>query len=1682
MIKKLPKIFNLKDISVLKWSACQKGILIILLHLGWASGAHASIGNSYSDKGLNNLTSLELSTKPPKIVKAYNITDASTEGKSCFPTKGKGVIFQRADGCKGYHHIWRVHNELKMTEYDNGTATIVGSVIDNHGKIGHVSVALYDKQNHGSTWNAKCYVDGISDPRLLYQSFNGTIKVGSNSYSIEKKLSEKHFIVADGAGFEPGQFGFGAWTGGTFGGCTEWFGNLTPIDDDCDLTVDAGDDIITCNPEEVVLTANVNHAAQCNEIISSYKIIDSNTEKGCFTADPGVIFQKGGNCKGIDYIWRATENLILNEYADDTATISGNVIDQNGRIGIVDIKLTHKEHSGNTWNASCYLDGISGPETFYRSFYGTITADGIPVTVGTRFNAHYILAQGAGFDNNQYGLGAWTGGAFGECTEWFGNLVPIEIENPTQEVTYLWSTGETTQSISVTEAGEYTVTVTDCEGCTVSDTVNVEVNEVVANAGADVSINVGESTTLTATGGGTYIWSTGETTASITVSPDETTTYSVMVTSDKGECTDADEVIVSVDCALEVDLGEDLEFCEVTETTLTATISNIPVLPSIIASYNITDADTTTGICAYAHGNEQGVILQRGNPTFPVTGKYNAWKVKDELILNEYDNGTAKINGTVIDENGNIGFVDMLLFDKQNQGKSWSAKCYENGLVGPRNFYQSFHGTITVNGVAYTVEPKKSGHHFVLAEGASLEPNQFGFGAWTAGSFGHGGEWFGNLEPIEIEDCSDVTYLWSTGETTPSITVSEAGEYSVTINACNGCEATDEMVITFIEPKAYVMEGGADFCIDGEADYLTDNTINISGDIIGTNNTFVITDLDGNILGLPATLEEVKEINFDAAGTGTCLVWNLAFEDGLKGAKMGANANDLEGCFKLSNPIEVIRNQAPIADAGDDVTICAGEEVILTATGGETYLWSNGETTASITVDPMSNTIYSVTVTSAEGCQATDEVEVKVNTKVEADAGDDVAICAGEEAMLTATGGETYLWSTGETTASITVDPMSNTIYSVTVTSAEGCEAIDEVEVKVNAKVEANAGEDVNICFGEEVMLTATGGGSYVWNTGEQTSSILVSPIITTTYSVNVVSDEGCLATDEVTVTVNKVVTADAGEDVTICTGEEVKLTATGGETYLWSTGETTASIEVAPIDNTVYSVTVTSAEGCEATDEVMVNVTEKVVIGDFVWLDENRNGLQDDGDTGINDIKVTLYNCNGGEVASTRTAENAEGESGAYSFEVCPNSGEYYVVFGDIPEGTEFTSSNSGNENDLDSNANENGRTACFEVNDKDNPTIDGGLVEICNISIDAGEDVSICSDETIQITAQLLENTEECPSVCVYPIKDQERCSGALGNYEIFLMSTSGSITDAKFKASEQKFVRYDDNSARYTATATNGLDEIKIDALFTGYTTNTPIGSPKTNQCQEYDTSNWEYWTTWTGTVTSENHGVFNLSVMGAAFQMGEGADVMRTGFGASGWFYADGGDGFYVSGDVNVTVDPCVENGVSYKWTTEDGNIVGNANQKTISVNEPGTYVVEAINCIDCFTTDTITVTNADCSDSSKSPITPVIATVFPIPVESGGRLTIEFGLPNSSNDDEGFKVASLKATVDFPDRTEDVTMMMYDMTGRVINIPKTFKIVNGKAVIYLDIDYLAPGKYILRAQGPNWSNAKNILVK
>ena len=137
-------------------------------------------------------------------------------------------------------------------------------------------------------------------------------------------------------------------------------------------------------------------------------------------------------------------------------------------------------------------------------------------------------------------------------------------------------------------------------------------------------------------------------------------------------------------------------------------------------------------------------------------------------------------------------------------------------------------------------------------------------------------------------------------------------------------DLSNSITVNRNKTEAGTISGGPfEFDVDGEPDMVSGITLD-NAEASGTNNTWVITDADGNILGLPPTLEAVESVNFDGAGAGVCLIWYLRYEDGLQGAEMGMNANDLEGCFDLSNSITVTRNQVANAGAieGGPYTFC----------------------------------------------------------------------------------------------------------------------------------------------------------------------------------------------------------------------------------------------------------------------------------------------------------------------------------------------------------------------------------------------------------------------------------------------------------------------------------------------------------------------------------------------------------------------------------------------------------------------------------------------------------------------------------------------------------------------------------------------------------------------------------------
>lgn len=292
------------------------------------------------------------------------------------------------------------------------------------------------------------------------------------------------------------------------------------------------------------------------------------------------------------------------------------------------------------------------------------------------------------------------------------------------------------------------------------------------------------------------------------------------------------------------------------------------------------------------------------------------------------------------------------------------------------------------------------------------------------------------------------------------------------------------------------------------------------------------------------------------------------------------------GCT-ATDQVVVVVNRAT-ASAGADRSICRGDSTNLQASGGGAYLWSNGKTSPFIKVSPISDQIYQVTV-SNNNCTATASVKVTVNPLPLANAGADTSVCAGQSAMLTASGGSTYKWSNNAKLSSIIVTPASTETFTVTVTAPNGCEATDQLTVTVRPLPIANAGPDLSICAKQSAVLNASGGNTYKWSNNATTSSITISPQATQVFTVTVTQNE-CEAIDEVRVTVRPLPNANAGPDQNICAGQNTVLNASGGGTYKWSTNATTSTISVSPAATQIYTLTVTQND-CESIDQVNITV-----------------------------------------------------------------------------------------------------------------------------------------------------------------------------------------------------------------------------------------------------------------------------------------------------------------------------------------------------------------------------------------------------------------------------------------------------------------------------------------------------------
>lgn len=487
--------------------------------------------------------------------------------------------------------------------------------------------------------------------------------------------------------------------------------------------------------------------------------------------------------------------------------------------------------------------------------------------------------------------------------------------------------------------------------------------------------------------------------------------------------------------------------------------------------------------------------------------------------------------------------------------------------------------------------------------------------------------------------------LWSTGDTTNSITVLTAGTWTLTVTGTCG-SITDSVVTVISGPTATVTVTDQVSCnglSDGEASVVgsggtmpygyqwsnTSITDSIGGLIAGSysvtltdNNGCTATDIalvtEPTVLVSSALVSTNPTCNGSSNGgvTVTANGGNLPYTylwstsdttatvGNLGAGTYSVTVTDAEGC---SSPAAVaIANPAALLTftSVDSNVSCFGASdggASVLATGGSTpysYVWSTSATTASIT--GLMAGSYFVTVTDFNGCSTMDTVIVLEPTMLVATAAvTNNVSCNGLNdgvANGSATGGTmpyVYSWSNGSVTA--TNAGLIAGTYTVTVTDANGCSAMNSISITEPLMLNSIVvGTDVT-CTGlanGTGSITVTGGTSpysYVWNDPSLLGSS-VNGLVAGSYSVTISDANGCSMVESVLVgTMHALPVVSLGSDTSFCLADTISLDGgTGFTSYQWSNGETTSSISVSTVG--VYWLAVSDVNGCTNRDTVVLN------------------------------------------------------------------------------------------------------------------------------------------------------------------------------------------------------------------------------------------------------------------------------------------------------------------------------------------------------------------------------------------------------------------------------------------------------------------------------------------------------------
>lgn len=442
----------------------------------------------------------------------------------------------------------------------------------------------------------------------------------------------------------------------------------------------------------------------------------------------------------------------------------------------------------------------------------------------------------------------------------------------------------------------------------------------------------------------------------------------------------------------------------------------------------------------------------------------------------------------------------------------------------------------------------------------------------------------------------------ATAESPTGIVYSSGGTKTVTLTISDqNCTQTSVQTIVINETPR------ADFT--STAPQCTGLLVNFTN-LGTTNNVSWLWDFGNGANPTTSTSQDPSGVVYSTSGIKTVTL---------------VTTNSTTNCATTATQTIII-HQSPTASFTSNAPQCANVNINFTNTGSTGTNWSynwdfgQGATPATSSSQNPSGVLYAaggtkvVTLSISDAnCISTDTQTIVISDLPAAFAGNDTTICANRSVQLgtTAVGGNAYSWFPSSTldnpfvanpTAS-PVAPVTNYIVTV-VNTATGCSNSDVVVITMLGSLNANAGVDAEICLNDSVQIGAglVEGQFYQWTPADGLSSTTVPnpvamPSTTTTYTLIVTDTSGCDAiTDNVTVIVRPLPTANAGADDTITEGATVQLVGTGGLQYSWSPVEGLSNANLfnpvaQPDSTTDYVLTVTDLFGCTNTDTVRITV-----------------------------------------------------------------------------------------------------------------------------------------------------------------------------------------------------------------------------------------------------------------------------------------------------------------------------------------------------------------------------------------------------------------------------------------------------------------------------------------------------------